>query len=254
MNIAPILPVRFFAVLLAISLGMSVSAPVRADAAGERRRAQLAKVQRVVVIPPFFGTETLNKIEEQKAHPEKSKPDAKLTEYATQLRSLQDHEKEWLPKRIEARTNFHLVPEAELMAALKELKLTPQSLFQNGGKMKGTSFAPPDAVAVRTLAAHLKADAVLLATMDEPRRNNGGYQFDPLEGLSYDSPKVRGKIGFWLLLPDGTEVLRQAVEVLHPMSKIGSRTYILTDWTETEDQVVEDFLDELTRYIPLKTK
>lgn len=229
------------------------SLSARGDATGEKRRAQLAKVQRVIIVPPFFGTETLSKIDEQKAHPEKGQPDAKTVEYTGQLRSLETHAREWLPQRVQARTNFQIVPPDALQAAMKELNLTPQALFQNAGRMKGKSFAAPDTGVVRTLAQRLHADAVLLSTLDEPRRSGGAYLFDPLSGVSYDSPKVRGKIGFWLLLPDGTEVLHAYTEALHPVSKLGSRTFLLTDWTETEDEVIEDFLDELTRYTPLKT-
>ncbi len=254
MRSSPVLNVRLAAMLLAVGLCQTAVQPGKADAAGDKRRAQLAKVQRVIVVPPFFGTETLAKLEEQKKQTVKSKADTKLAEYAEQLRALQAHAVEVLPKRLTARTDFQVVPTDELAAALKDLKLTTQSLFQNNGRMKGNSFALPDTSAVRLLASRLKADAVLLSMMDEPRRNNGGYLFDPLEGLSYDTPKVKGKIGFWLLLPDGIETLRQYVEVLHPLSKIGTRTYILTDWTETEDEVIEDFLDELTRYTPVKAK
>jgi hypothetical protein len=249
----PVLFVRMIAVLLLSGSCLFLSLCARADATGERRRAQLAKVQRVVVVPPFLATETLNKLDEQKAHPEKGKPDAKLAEYAGQLRTLETHAREWLTQRVKARTNFEVVAPEEFVAALKALKLTPQTLFQNGGKMKGKGFAAPESVAVRALALRLHADAVLLCTLDEPRRSGGGYLFDPLAGLSYDSPKVRGKMGFWLILPDGKEVLHETTEVLHPVSKIGSRTFLQTDWTETEDEVIEDFLDELTRYTPLKT-
>jgi hypothetical protein len=248
----PVFLVRLLAALSVVGICVVPALSARRDAAGDRRRAQLAKVQRVVLVPPFSGTETLSKFEEQKAHPEKGKPEANLVEYAGQLRALEAHAREWLPQRLKARTNFQIVPQEELDAALKELKLTPQTLFQNGGRMKGKSFAEPESAAVRALAQRLHADAVLLSTLDEPRRNSGGYLFDPLSGVSYDNPKVRGKIGFWMLLPDATEVLHQYTEVLHPVSKIGSRTFLLTDWTETQDQIIEDFLNELTRYTPLK--
>ncbi|MCW3099878.1 MAG: hypothetical protein JWL77_5496 [Chthonomonadaceae bacterium] len=248
----PVLFVRMMAVFLVSSSCLLVSLSAQADAAGDKRRAQLAKVQRVIVVPPFFGTETLSKLDAQMAHPEKAKPEARLIEYGKQLRSLENHVREWLPQRVTARTNFQIVPQEELQTALKELNLTPQTLFQNAGMMKGKSFAAPDIAAVRTLAQRLHVDAVLLSTLDEPRQNSGTYLFDPLSGLSYDSPKVRGKIGFWLLLPDGTEVLHAYTEALHPVSKLGSRTFLLADWTETEDEVVEDFLNELTRYMPLK--
>ena len=249
----PVLCVRMTAVLIVSGFCLSSTLSARGDVTGERRRTQLAKVQRVVVVPPFFGTETLLKMEEQKSPPNKGKSDARLIAYAVQLHSLEIHAREWLLQRVKARTNFQIVPQEALETALKDLKLTPQTLFQNGGKLKGKNFAAPQGAAVRILAERLHADAVLLSTMDEPRRNNGGYLFDPLTGLSYDSPKVRGKIGFWMLLPDATDVLHETVEVLHPASKIGSRTFLLTDWIETEDEVIEDFLDELTRYTPLKT-
>ena len=250
------LPVCFVpvtVVLLTCGCGLFPALSARGDATGERRRAQLAKVQRVIVIPAFFGTETLSKLDDRKTHPEKGKSDAKLTEYAEQLRSLQTHACEWLLQRVKARTNFRIVPQDELEAALKDLKLMPQTLFQNRGRLKGKSFAAPDRAAVRTLAERLHADAVLLSTLDEPRHNNGAYLFDPLAGITYDSPKVRGKMAFWMLLPDGAEVLHETTEVMHPVSKIGARTFLLTDWTETEDEIIEDFLDELTRYTPLKT-
>ncbi len=249
----PVLLSRRRVVFLVVGACVFSALSALGDATGEKRRAQLAKVQRVLIVPPFFGTETLGKLEEQKTHPEKNKPDAKLIAYAVQLRSLEDHSREWLPQRVKARTNFQIVSQEEFEAALKELKLTPQSLFQNAGRMKGKTFALPESAVVRTVAQRLHADAILLSTLDEPRQNSGFYQFDPLAGLSYDSAKVRGKIGFWLLLPDGTEVLHEYTEVLHPVSKLGNRTFLLTDWTETEDEVIEDFMDELTRYTPLKT-
>jgi len=249
----PVLSVRTIAVLLVTGFCLVSSLHARGDATGDKRRAQLAKVQRVLVVPPFFGTETLGKLEAQKADPGKGAPDAKLVAYADQLRTLESHAREWLPQRIKARTNFQIVPSEELQAALKELKLTPQTLFQNAGMMKGKTFALPDNTAVRTLAQRLHADAVLLSTLDEPRQSSGAYQFDPFNGLSYDSPKVQSKIGFWLFLPDGAEVLHQYTEALHPVSRIGSRTFVMPDWTETQDEVIENFLDELTRYTPLKT-
>jgi hypothetical protein len=242
------------AILSVFGFCLLLASAAQGDAAGEKRRAQLAKIQRVVIVPAFFGTDTLSKLDAQKDHLEKGAPDTKLVAYGAQLRTLESHVHEWLPQRLKARTNFQIVPPEEVQTALKELNLTPQTLFQNAGMMKGgKSFAAPDSAAVRTLAQRLHADAVLLATLDEPRHNSGAYLFDPLSGLSYDSPKVRSKIGFWMLLPDGAEVLHSYIEVLHPVSKIGSRTFLLTDWTETEDEVIEDFMDELTRYTPLKT-
>lgn len=245
--------VRMMVFVWAVGSSLVSAYCAQADATGDKRRAQLAKVQRVALLPSFWGTDTLSKLEDQKANPDKGRPDAKLVGYAEQLRTLEAHVHKWLPQRLQARTNFQIVPAEELEAALKELKLTPQALFQNGGRMKGKGFADPDSAAVRTLAQRLHADAVLLSTMDEPRQNSGRYQFDPFSGVSYDSPKVRSKIGFWLLLPDATEVLHAYTEIFHPVSRLGSRTFLMVDWTEAEEEVVESFLDELTRYTPLKT-
>ena len=38
-----------------------------ADATGDRRRAQLASVRRILVIPPFFGTDTIAKADAEAA-------------------------------------------------------------------------------------------------------------------------------------------------------------------------------------------
>lgn len=221
-----------------------------ADAAGDKRRAQLANVHRVVVVPPFFGTETLAKAD---APPSDSKPaNPKLAEYVEQLRKLESRARTGLPERLAARTRFEVVPADEVTAALKALELTPGKLYQNNGRMKGTKFANPDPQAVRKLADRVHADAVLLATLDEPRRSSDHYFFDPLSGIGFSEAHVRAKIGFWLLLADGTESFQRVSEVVHPLTRIGKREYLFVDWQEADDLAIENFLDELTRYTPPK--
>jgi len=227
----------------------------QADTAGDKKRAQLANVKRILVIPPFFGTDTLSK-----DHPQDEKtvsdtpPNAaqNKAKYLADLRKLQTHAAEALPQRVADRTPYTVVPAAEVTQAMKDLKLTPEKLFQNNGRMQGTHFALPDLDAVRQLAARVHADAVLLGTLDEPRRTNGHYYLD-FGGVNYESSHVRSKAGFFVLLADGTEVLHDYLEVMHPLTRIGEREYLLADWTESEDLLIENFMDELTRYTPKKS-
>ena len=225
---------------------------VRADAVGDRRRAQLAPVKRLVVVPPFFGTETLSKADAVAASPtsEDKKANEKLTKYVGYLRKLEAHAKSELPARVAARTPFHVVPATELAEGLTALKLTPQQLFENGAKLRGTKFAAPNPEAIRRLAAQLHADAVLLCTLDEPRRSTGKYSYDFVTGINYSPASVRSRAAFSIFLADGSKVLTRAVEALHPLSRIGDREYLLADWLEAEEIAIEEFLDELTRYTP----
>ena len=242
---------RPFAAFLALfTFVFLVECPAQADAAGDKRRAQLAPVKRIVVLAPFFGTDMLMKAEAPPKPGEK--PNPQMTQYVGYLKKIEVHVREWLPERVKVRTPFEVVSTEELGAALKDLKLTPEKLFQNNGRMRGSRFAAPDAAAVRQVASRLHADAVLLGTLDEPRRSNGKYTFDVLAGIGYDSPNVRCKAGYYLLLADATEVLFNPIEVLHPLTSLGKRDFVLADWLETEEQVIENFMDELTRYTPVK--
>lgn len=243
---------RGFLLLLALhGLLFLLPAFVKADGTGDRRRAQLANVRRIIVMPPFFGTEILSKAEAD-AKAENARPNEKLQKYAELLRKVESHAKTQLPERIRARTGFQVVPAEEVTEALKELKLTPEQMYQNGGRLRGTKFPPPDPQAIRRLATNLHADAVLLGVMDEPRRSTGKYYYDFLTGINYSPANTRGKAAYSIFLADGTEILTHPVEALHPLSRIGDREYLLADWSETEDLVIENFLDELTRYTPRK--
>ncbi|HZP83437.1 MAG TPA: hypothetical protein VFB21_17465 [Chthonomonadaceae bacterium] len=256
---------RFASIVLLLGLLVFPLSGARADAAGDKRRVLLASVRRIAVVPPFFGTDTLarvsgseeaDKTEKASRAPEgrpAKEPDAREKRYAEQLRRLEAHVRTTLPARVAARTPFAVVPADELAKAFEALNLTPAKLFQNGGRIRSARFAAPDAQAVSKLADFLHADAVLLGTLDEPRRSNGRYYFDMLSGLSYDSAHVRGKAGYYLLLADGTEALHAFIEVLQPLSRIGNRDYILADWMDAESLVIENLMDEITRYAPEKS-
>src|SRR5262249_42609803 len=134
--------------------------PALADAAGDKRRAQMASVKRVVGLPPVFGAGTLSKAETPPRANEKA--EEQVRQYVGYLKKMEGHLREWLPKRVTARTPFEVVSAEELGEALKTLKLTPEKLFQNGGRMRGSKFAAPDVAVMKQVAAQVHADAVLL--------------------------------------------------------------------------------------------
>lgn len=239
------------------------------DAAGDKKREMLAAVKRLVVVPPFFATETLDKVygpdrlapvkkprnpdskdAPDEAPDKQAKVDPRLREYAEILRTLEVRDSVRLPERAAARLPFQIVPREELTKAYETLDLSPPKLFLNKGRILKGKFPQPDVKAVAKLAELLHADAVLLGTLDEPRRNNGGVFFDPFAGLSYDFPDVRAKGGFYLMMADGREVHHAFIEALHPMTKRGDGKFITADWTETEYLVLENLMDEISRYAP----
>lgn len=219
---------------------------VHADGQTERRKAQFAAVQRIAVVPPFYGTGRFDRPASPDAPPE----NAKLTRYLDQLRKLQAHVASALPERVAARTTYKIVSAADLSSGFKSTGLRAESLFKNSSRMKGSRFAEPDAAAVRKLAAALHADAVVLATLDEPRRSGDRVIFDPLSGLGIDPAHAGAKIGFWVALADGTQAYQRVSEVNHPVTRVGSREFVYADWEEATDLAIENFLDELTRYTP----
>jgi len=239
---------RRLAILTQI-LVLSAACAVHGDTANDKRRAQLAAVHRLAVAPPFYGTGRLAKPDVKETP---APPNPKLAEYLDRLRKLQDHTRMLLPERLAARTPYQIVPMEETESALKALELTPEKLYLNTAKMRGTKFSGPDPQAVRKLAARLKADAVLLGTLDEPRRSPDRLYFDPLGGLGISEAHVTAKIGFWVLLADGTEVVQRVCDVVHPVTQIGNRKYLFADWQEANDLAIENFMDELVRFTPEK--
>ena len=229
---------------------------VHADVAGEKKKTLLAEVKRLAVAPIFFSSSTLFKAEEQKraavpGSSDKKKPQTEMERYRAQLRSLEMDANQCLPARTTARTPYTIVSEEKVDSALKELKFTPQMLFQNRGKMKNGKFPLPDPAAVRKFCAFLHVDAVIMGTMDEPRRTNGQYFLDP-GGLNYDSAHVETKSGMFVMRADGSEVLHDYIETLHPLTKRRDKDFVLVDWRESTELMMEDFLDEVCRYAPAK--
>jgi hypothetical protein len=215
-----------------------------------------ARVHRIAVAPPFYGTGRLAKAESPSSQKDsggkESKPNPKLMEYLNRLRKLQERTRSLVPERVAARTPYQVVPTDETDAALKALELKPENLYMNNAKMRGTRFSGPDAQAVRKLAAKLHADAVVLDVLDEPRKSPERLFFDPLGGFGVSEAHVTAKMGFWVLLADGTEAFQRVSDVVQPLTQIGNRQYLFADWQDANDLAIEHFLDELTRYTPEK--
>lgn len=234
--------------LFSALLCVATCLPARAgqvDRTAENRRALLASVRRVAILPPFFAPDATLKPE---GRGQTVDVNARAL-YLQQLRQLEARVRARLPERVAARTPFEVIPDKQVEAALEDLLLTPEQFFQNGGRMRGNRFARPIPETVRRLCTALKADALLLGTLDEPRRSNGRTVVDAC-GIWHESPHVRCRAGFFVLLADGTEVLQQVTDVLRPLTRIGNREYVFVDWTEAHDQIVESLMDEWTRYTP----
>lgn len=240
--------------IMGAMLLLLTAAQADADKQGDLRREQLAKIKRVAIVPLFFGSDTLR---EKKTAPVKpaAKSDRNAVEDAPApeefrrlLVKMEARAAERLPERLAARTSFALASEEEIAAALKSADMTPFVLFQNQGMMKGTKFVLPETDAVKKFAKSLKADALLLGIMEEPRRNVGG-----MSGFFSSTPAhVSSRIIYYVLLPDGTDVFHYTIEAVRPLSRTRTRDYTLTDWMETVDQNIESFLDEFARYAPAK--
>ena len=245
--------------LLLCTLFLAAPSLSYADVAGDKIRGKLKNVKRIVVVAPFFGTETLFKFAESKKAvtkgvPEttKTKTDPKLEQYVNYLKKLQEQFQKRLPERILARTPFEVVADEEIKDSFDNSSLTPQKLFINSGALQGRKLPVEDMLNVKHFLAPLHADAILMTVLDEPRRNLEHYYFDPLSGLNVRPSHVQCRAVFVLLLPDGTAVFSKSVDVSHPISKIGKRDFLLADWQETEELVIENYLDELTLYTPEK--
>lgn len=274
---------RFFLCLLSIclcSVGIS-SIWARCDTGqnrnADRKRVQLAHVRRIVVIPPFFGTDTIARATPPpgatSAHTDTNEPesrpkangaralaagdprrpvDPKLTRYAEQLLKLQDAARAYLPQRLTKRAGFDVVPPEETASALRALGLTPEKMFMDDGRVRNTRFPLPLPDAIRKVSEALRADAVVLGVLDEPRRASGKYMYDPLYGFSYEPGFAEAHAGFYLMLPEGTEALHGYMRVRNPTSRAGRREFVLADWTDAQDLMIENLMDEWTYYTPKK--
>ncbi len=219
------------------------------------KKQALAGVHRIVVIPPFFGTPTL--LGDDPAEKRKKRPAPKLSPekrkewdtYREYLQKLEQEAEKLLPTRLAKRTRWEVLPKETLKDALKTLELSPQQLFENKGYLKGTKFPPAHKDHLIALAKETKADAFLLTMLDEPLKITGGVVSDGFN-LYYETPQVRLRGNFIVVLADGKTLLSEAMEVVNPYTKRGNREYLLTDWQDAQAKLFENFMDELNRYTP----
>ena len=247
--------------VLSVICFLSQFTPAEADAKGDKLRAILKNVKSVAIVPGFIGTELLSKYEESKHRKEQGtkepgdlKIEPKLEEYVEALKKIEIEFRKTLPERLASRTRFEISSPDEVASALKRLDLSPGKLFIKEGRIKNKKFPLEDPQNLKRLFETLKTDALLLSMIDEPRRNSEHYYFEPLSGLNFRPSNAQVKICFWLVLPDGKSALTLPVESLHPVSRIGKREFLLADWIEAEELCIENFLDELTLYLPEKPK
>src|SRR5579884_2935550 len=133
-------PRQFFTLPgLLLCLALLAAHSAQADTAGDKRRAQLANVKRILVVPPFFGTDMAGKDHPQDEKNASNTPpgaNPNKDKYLADIRKLQTHAGEALPKQVSDRTPFTVIPADEMAQGLKDLKLTPEKLFQNNGRMQ----------------------------------------------------------------------------------------------------------------------
>lgn len=231
-----------------------------ADITNEKRREMLLGVKRILVVPPFFATNTLRKPEEgeergkgdqkKKDKPKDLKSAAQFPEYVEQLQKMETRAKTRVSERVIGRTPYVLVSDDAYTEALKSLQMSPYALFANKALMRGNRFPLPTKDTVQKMVQEVKAEAILLCLLDEPRRNGERYAFDPLYGSYYTSPHVQIRAQYHLFHADGTLLHQRVVEVEQPITRLGKREFVFVDWMEALLLNIENYLDELTRFTP----
>ncbi len=250
--------------LVCLSLTMQ-AARASSDVPKEKKRSVLATVHRIAVVPLFYGADAAKLAGEKvAADKNKSAPSEKSVpklspeqvvrrkSFLRQRQELLSHANTRLPERAGARLPYAVLSREETMAALAELKQKPEDLFKEGGATRGTKFPFPLADQVRKLAAQLKVDALILGVLDEPRYDNGHYYFDPFYGVNYETGHVKSRAGFYFMLADGTEILHAYMEVKNPLTPPEGRDYRLADWTDAQELMIENMMDEWTQFTPSK--
>lgn len=243
--------------LFAFSVVLAASAGGRRDPAGDKKREMLKSVRTIAIAPPFFATETLARADETEEpdtadRSDRAKTARGLRRYAAMLRSLQTFARSRAPARLAARTGFAVASADAVAKAMEAEKLTPSGLFLNGGTLKSNKFPTPDPAAIKRLADRLRVDAVLLLTLDEPRRSSQQYFLaDPFYGLALEDVRyVTAKGGLFVDMANGEEALHDYIEKLQPRTNRKDRDFLLADWKDAESLLIEDGMDEIARYAP----
>lgn len=246
--------------LLAILCPAILSTPADSDVPKEKKRSLLASVHRIAVIPLFYGADAAKSAANKKKSAQGEKPAPKLSAaqetrrntFQAQRQELLSHANERLPERVATRLPYEVLSKEETNAALAELKLKPEDLFKESGVTRGTKFPLPLPEQVKKLAVRMKVDAVIVGVLDDPRYDNGHYYFDPLYGVNYESGHVNSRAGFYFMLANGTEILHAYMSVKNPLTPPQGRDYRLADWTDAQELMIENMMDEWTQFTPTK--
>ncbi len=230
---------KYIVLLLLCVCAEAKAAPKRPNA-----RELLANVHTVAIVSPFFGVNLPDK-------PQKNaKARAEEAHERVWLKALLAHAQQRLPIRMLHRTPWKLAGQKETLLAMQKLHLTPQELFQNNGLIQHGKYPLPKPAAVQQLLAALHADALILADLDAPQNISGHYTFSLLGGTGYEPAHEVMKGEFLVALPNGDTALRFINTVEHPPTSIGGRKFVQLDWEEAENLLIENFLDDVTRYLP----
>jgi hypothetical protein len=236
---------------MALCSGLLLLFPVhaRADIPEAQARQILASAHRIIVISPFYGTQTLlsNPKEESKLSPKQLTQQRKYQEI---LQRLEKHAAHQLPVCTADRTAFTVIPESKVEAQLTADHFTPRDLFTDNGLLHGDTFPVPRVYTAQQLCSQLHADLILLSVLDEPRRVNGHYIYDLLGGLEQVPSHVNCRGVFYLLDAQGDTVYHGIYSVDQPLTTIAGHTYLFADWRDAVNILIEDFFDDLNRLLP----
>lgn len=238
----------------------------RADKPGERKRALLAPIRRIVLVPPFFVEMPAERPQARprRANTTDTEDERKKARelYHEALKTLEIEAQKRLPERFANRVPFQIVPAKETACALARLEHAPRMLLQGKKPERGQRFPVFQADTLRALMEIAKADAVLLMALEEPTTEDERPIFDGFQVWTRRA-RVRCRATFAIYLADGREAFFETLQAAQPRTRQPrlsrevpppSRDYVIIDWRETQELLIENFLDELTRYTPASAR
>ncbi len=218
-------------------MGLLAASPPRQTAA--QQQAALAAIHSIAVIPPFFGVPA-------SALPRGKSPaqtTALQAAYLHTLKKLQEVAVVRLSQRIASRLSLKIAPGKTVNQILQSEHLTARELFDQHGAITGGRYPKLNLKACGHLCERLHVDAVLVTDLDGPQRIGGHYVFVPLQGSGYEPSHVVSSGEFNVVNQNGELVLTSSETVQHPATRIGAQQFILADWLEAQNLLIENFMD-----------
>jgi hypothetical protein len=205
----------------------------------KEQRLILGTIHTIAVVPPFFGIPAT-------ALPRGKTPaETAILQlaYKSALHRLQNDAEQRLPARIASRLGLKLIPAETTAAALSNRHLSARQLFLKGGEINGGTYPKLNLHLCASLCASLHADALVVTDFDGPQRIGGHYVFVPLQGSGYEPSHVVSRAQFNLVTANGVLALYSNETVQHPATRIGAEQFILPDWLEAQNLLIETFMD-----------